>query len=103
MLSEMDETLEQLSEDIQDDGEMDLDTKDVDYKAQVDAHLEREDAEEDELMEEEAGDDDTTVHIVKQSTINEVVKDVKALGGNVEKNGIIGPVEVVYGVHLNLS
>ena len=35
MLSEIDETLEQLSENIQDNGEMGLDTKDVDYKAQV--------------------------------------------------------------------
>ena len=87
--SDVDETINELGEDIQDDGEMDLDTKDTDYKAPIDDKIE---FDEDELVGKTGDDDPLNVGIDKQTKM-EVLQDIK-MEGNAEKGGDLGPVEV---------
>ena len=119
LIPDEDETI-QLEEVIQDDGEMDLDTKDTDYRASVDDKMELE--EDDEMgsgAEADDHDDDLGIKIgevdsqggdggsveekfitagttgaIDKEILDTVVKEAKQLEENIGKTGDIGPVEV---------
>lgn len=105
-----DETM-QLEEEIQDAGAMDLDTKDADYRAPLEEKVESDDEELDNQANVELGiheneelrnlTDGQSSEVgeiiagaIASETLDKVMEDVKPLEGNMEKNSIIGPVEV---------